>query len=90
MREAELKSAEWVKIQDKELIIKLKNDIKVLDLMVRKSIEHNKEVKVFEIDFSGQIKTKIEVKDNKIKVIAAMNGYADSIDLDSIKIKIKQ
>jgi hypothetical protein len=40
----------------------------------------------FEIDFCGHVKAKIEFKDGKLSIIAAMNGYGDAIDPDQITI----
>jgi len=45
--------------------------------------EENEKV---EIDFNGNVKVLIEVKNNKPKIIKAMDGRGDGIRLDDIKI----
>lgn len=40
---------------------------------------------VFEIDFGGHTKAKIQIKGNTLKVLAAMNGIGNIISLDEIK-----
>jgi len=41
---------------------------------------------IYTIDFGGNVKAKIEVHDNSITVLNAMNGYGDNISLDEIDI----
>ena len=42
------------------------------------------EPQTFEVDFCGHVKAKIEFKDGKLNIIAAMNGYGDPLDPDQI------
>ena len=44
------------------------------------------EPQTFEVDFCGHVKAKIEFKDGKLNIIAAMNGYGEAIDPDQITI----
>ena len=41
-------------------------------------------VKEFQIDFGGNVLSKITVNDSKINVLLAMDGYGNAIPLDSI------
>ena len=43
--------------------------------------------KYYEIDFDGNVNAKIVIRNGKIKIIAAMNGYGNSISVDKIDIK---
>lgn len=36
--------------------------------------------KRFELDFNGHLKTLVEINDNEPNILAAMNGYGDSVD----------
>lgn len=42
-----------------------------------------------EIDFGGHVLALLEITDNKVKVIAAINGWGDAIDLETIKTNNK-
>ena len=44
------------------------------------------EPQTFEVDFCGHVKAKIEFKDGKMSIIAAMNGYGEAMDPDQIII----
>ena len=43
---------------------------------------------IIEIDFNGSLKAEIEVIDNNIKVLRAVNGYGEIVDVSKITIKI--
>lgn len=40
-----------------------------------------------EINFNGSLLAEIEVKNNNIKVLRAVNGYGDIVDVNKISIK---
>ena len=42
--------------------------------------------KTYEIDFDGYVACKLEVVDNEVKIIAAMNEGGVSIDIRKIRI----
>ena len=44
------------------------------------------EPQTFEIDFCGHVKAKVEFKDGKLNIIAAMNGYGEALDPNQITI----
>ncbi len=44
------------------------------------------DVKEVEIDFGGQCKAKLQLKNNEVKVLAAMDGYGNAISLNNIEI----
>jgi len=46
-------------------------------------------MKIYEIDFNGRTACKIEVENNKIKVVAAMDAWGNSIELKNIIISDK-
>ena len=46
-------------------------------------------MKTYEIDFNGLVACKIEVKDNEMKIVAAINGWGDPIDLKDIRVSDK-
>lgn len=46
-------------------------------------------MKTYEIDFNGLVACEIEVKDNEMKIVAAMNGEGYPIDLKDIKVSNK-
>jgi len=41
---------------------------------------------LFDIDFCGHVKAKIEVSNGNITIIASINGYGDALDPDQIII----
>ena len=43
-------------------------------------------IKKYEIDFNGNIKTEIEITNNKPKIIRAMNGYGTTIIVNAVTI----
>ncbi len=43
--------------------------------------------KIYEIDFGGNVRVRINVIDNKIEVEAAINGWGDDIPLSDIRIE---
>jgi len=43
-------------------------------------------MKTFEIDFGGNVLTKIVIEDNVPKVEACINGWGHTVDIDKIKI----
>jgi len=51
-----------------------------------KSYRKEDESKVFEINFNGNVKTQIEVKNGDIAVIQSMNGWGDSISSNDVTI----
>lgn len=44
------------------------------------------EAKIYEIDFDGYVACKLEVVDNEVKIIAAMNEGGEPIDIRKIRI----
>ncbi len=48
-----------------------------------------KEINRIEVDFNGNLLALLEIKNNEIIVLAAINGWGDKIDLDKIKINQK-
>ena len=46
-------------------------------------------MRTYEIDFNGLVACKIEVKDNEMKIVAAMDGGGYPIDLKDIKVSDK-
>ena len=40
----------------------------------------------FEIDFNGNVHTRLKFIEGKLSVTGAMNGYGDAIEIDKIKI----
>jgi len=44
------------------------------------------QAQIFEIDFAGHVKAKIEFKNGELTIIASMNGYGDALDPDQIII----
>jgi hypothetical protein len=46
-------------------------------------------MKIYEIDFNGHTACKIEVENNEIKVVAAMDGWGNPIELKNIIISDK-
>tara|TARA_R110000744_G_scaffold187074_2_gene306493 strand:+ start:256 stop:393 length:138 start_codon:yes stop_codon:yes gene_type:complete len=42
---------------------------------------------IIEIDFNGSLKAEIEVIDNNIKVLRAVNGYGEIVDVSKVTIK---
>lgn len=41
---------------------------------------------IYTVDFAGNVKAEIEVKNNTITVTNAMDGYGNPIDVKNIKI----
>ena len=39
----------------------------------------------FEVDFGGHLKAQMIIEDGKLKVIAAMNGWGDSVDVSTVR-----
>ncbi len=46
-------------------------------------------MKIYEIDFNGRTACKNEVENNEIKVVAAMDGWGNPIELKNIIISDK-
>jgi hypothetical protein len=44
------------------------------------------DTETYDIDFNGHVMCRIEITNNKPKIIGAMNGYGNAIDLDKISI----
>jgi hypothetical protein len=42
--------------------------------------------KIYEIDFSGHIKCRINIHNNKIEIEAVMNGYGDPMNISDINV----
>ena len=55
-------------------------------IWLESQLEKEREV---EIDFDGNVKALIQIKGNEIKVLKAMNGYGNSIDVNKITSKNK-
>lgn len=43
--------------------------------------------KKVEIDFDGNLKAMISIKDGKVNVLKAVNGYGDAIDINYVTVK---
>jgi hypothetical protein len=46
-------------------------------------------MKIYEIDFNGHVACRIQVENNEIKVVAAMDGWGNPIELKNIIISDK-
>jgi hypothetical protein len=46
-------------------------------------------MKIYEIDFNGYVACMIQVENNEIKVVAAMDGWGNNIELKNIIISDK-
>ena len=46
-------------------------------------------MKIYEIDFNRRVACRIEVENNEIKVVAAMDGWGNPIELKDIIISDK-
>lgn len=44
-------------------------------------------MKTFEIDFGGNVLAKIVIENNEPKVVACINGWGHSVDIEKINIK---
>ena len=45
---------------------------------------------VYEIDFDGQLKATVEVKNNRIEILKAINGYGTLIPLNKVKVTTQE
>ena len=44
-------------------------------------------VKLYHVDFNGNVAVLLRVEDNKVSIVNAMDGYGNPIDIEKIKVE---
>ena len=71
---------------DLQLNITLNPSVSLIEQAMEAYHEEKTRCSEFEIDFNGNVFTRLKFIDGKLSVIGAMNGYGDGIEIDKIKI----
>lgn len=80
---------EQVKNEGTGVQFSLPQVIKIIEL-TRDSLtapEEDKEEKCIDIDFNGNLLTRVKIKNNRLEFTDAMNGFGDPVDVSKIEFR---